>query len=65
MSVIFQQARIINPLEHVDSTGTLKVDDNGIIEAVVYGSQTLAQSPGDRVIDLRRLLSPEMPVSVN
>ncbi len=59
MSVIFQQARIINPLEHVDSTGTLKVDDNGIIEAVVYGSQTLAQSPGDRVIDLRgQILSP-------
>ena len=53
MSVILQQARIINPLEHLDLTGTVKVSDNGIIEAVVYGSETLAVSPEDQIIDLR------------
>ena len=59
MSVIFQQARIINPLEHLDLTGSVKVADNGIIETVVYGGETLAASPEDRVLDLRgQILAP-------
>ncbi len=53
MSVIFQQARILNPLEHLDLTGTIKVADNGVIEAIAYGNETLAASPQDRVLDLR------------
>ena len=59
MSVIFQQARIINPLQHVDITGTVKVSDEGIIEEVVYGEETLAASSADRVLDLRgQILAP-------
>ncbi len=59
MSVIFQQAHIINPLQHLDLTGTVKVSDEGIIEAVVYGGETLAASPADRVIDLQgQILAP-------
>jgi dihydroorotase len=56
MSVIFQQARIINPLEHLDLTGTVKVGDDGIIEAVIYGSESLAASPEDQIIDLQGLI---------
>ena len=59
MSVIFQQARIINPLQHIDLTGTVKVSDDGIIEAVVYGAEALAVSGADRVMDLRgQILAP-------
>lgn len=59
MSVIFKQARILNPLEHLDLTGTVKVAENGIIEAVVYGSEKLAESPEDRILDLRgQILAP-------
>ena len=59
MSVIFQQARIINPLQHIDLTGTVKVSDDGIIETVVYGAEALAVSGADRVMDLRgQILAP-------
>jgi dihydroorotase len=59
MSVIFQQARILNPLEHLDLIGTVKVAENGIIEAVVYGNETLPASPEDRILDLRgQILAP-------
>lgn len=59
MSFIFQQARIINPLQHLDFTGTVKVGDDGIIEAVVYGAETLAASPEDQVLDLQgQILAP-------
>ncbi len=53
MSYIFQQARLINPLEHLDRTGTIKVADNGIIEAVMFGNEPLETSSLDKVIDLR------------
>jgi dihydroorotase len=53
MSYIFQQARLLNPLEHLDLTGTIKVGDDGVIESVVYGNETLASTPEDKVIDLR------------
>ncbi len=53
MSYIFQQARLLNPFEHIDITGTIKVGGDGVIEAVVYGNEPLASTPEDRVIDLR------------
>ncbi len=53
MSYIFQQARLLNPLEHLDLTGTIKVGDDGVIEAVVYGNEPLPSTPEDKVIDLR------------
>ncbi len=52
MSFIFQNARILNPLEHLDATGSIKVANNGTIEAVVYGNEDLPASPDDRILDL-------------
>jgi dihydroorotase len=53
MSFIFQQARLLNPFEQLDRTGTIKVTDDGIIEAVAYDNDSLETAPGDRVLDLR------------
>jgi dihydroorotase len=53
MSYIFQQARLINPFEHLDRPGSIKVADNGIIEAVTFDNEPLETTPLDRVIDLR------------
>lgn len=52
MSFIFQNARILNPLEHLDATGSIKVANNGTIETVVYGNEDLPASPDDRILDL-------------
>ena len=59
MSFIFQNGRLLNPLEHLDGAGSIKVDDRGIIESVVQGSEGIAASPDDRIIDLHgRILAP-------
>jgi dihydroorotase len=59
MSYIFQQARLLNPLEQLDCIGTIKVSNTGIIEAVVYGDEAVSLSPEDRVIDLSgQILAP-------
>jgi dihydroorotase len=59
MSFIFQNARLLNPLEHLDTTGSIKVAEGGIIEAVVHGNEVIAASPDDRVIDLSgKILAP-------
>ena len=52
MSFIFQNARILNPLEHLDATGSIKVANDGTIETVVYGNEDLPASPDDRILDL-------------
>ena len=52
MSFIFQNARILNPLEHLDATGSIKVANDGTIETVVYGNEYLPASPDDRILDL-------------
>jgi len=52
MSFIFQNARILNPLEHLDATGSIKVANDGTIETVVYGNEDLPPSPDDRILDL-------------
>ncbi|MEI6639361.1 MAG: dihydroorotase [Chlorobium sp.] len=53
MSYIFQRAHLLNPLEQLDLAGSLKVSNDGFIEAVVYGNETIEASPDDRIIDLR------------
>ena len=59
MSFIFQNCRLLNPLENLDTTGSIKVNDDGIIETVVYGKETIAASPVDRIIDLNgQILAP-------
>ncbi len=59
MSFIFHSGRLLNPLENLDTTGSIKVDDEGIIETVVYGNEAIAASPDDRIIDLKgQILAP-------
>ncbi len=59
MSFIFQNARILNPLEHLDATGSIKVANDGTIETVVYGNEDLPPSPDDRILDLSgQILAP-------
>ncbi|NHQ60882.1 dihydroorotase [Chlorobium sp. BLA1] len=59
MSYIFQQARLLNPLEKLDRTGSIKVSDVGIIEALAFDNDTLPSSPEDRIVDLRgQILAP-------
>jgi len=53
MSYIFQHARMLNPLQDLDTQGTIKVADNGTIESVLFGNESIAVSPGDKVIDLQ------------
>ncbi|NTW82324.1 MAG: dihydroorotase [Chlorobiaceae bacterium] len=53
MSIIFHRARLINPFENLDQTGSIKVSQNGIIEKVTEGPELPASSPDDRVIDLQ------------
>ena len=53
MSYIFQNARILNPLQQLDCIGSIKVASNGIIEAIVFGNEPVAASPDDWVIDLQ------------
>lgn len=53
MSFIFQHARLLNPLQDLDIQGTIKVADNGTIESVVFGNESVVASPGDKVIDLK------------
>ncbi len=52
MSFIFQNGRLLNPLEHLDTAGSIKVADDGIIEEVVSGNEVITASPEDRIIDL-------------
>ena len=52
MSFIFQNARILNPLEHLDATGSIKVANDGTIETVVFGNEDVPVSPDDRILDL-------------
>ena len=59
MSFIFQNARILNPLEHLDATGSIKVANDGTIETVVFGNEDVPVSPDDRILDLGgKILAP-------
>ncbi|MEI6847580.1 MAG: dihydroorotase [Chlorobiaceae bacterium] len=53
MSFIFQQARLLNPFEHLDCIGTIKVANDGIITAVAYDGASLEVVPEDKVIDMK------------
>jgi len=59
MSFIFQKALLFNPLEHLDTIGTIKVGDDGIIEAVVFGDEGIAAFAGDRIVNLEgKIITP-------
>lgn len=52
MSTILKNARLINPAECLDATGSITIADDGLIEAVATGSEPVGTAPGDRVVDL-------------
>ncbi|MBN1929732.1 MAG: dihydroorotase [Chlorobiaceae bacterium] len=59
MSTIFLNARLLNPSENLDAAGSMKIDDQGVIEMVATGSRTMPVADGDRVIDLAgKVLAP-------
>ncbi|ACF11383.1 dihydroorotase, multifunctional complex type [Chlorobaculum parvum NCIB 8327] len=59
MSTLFLNARLLNPAEDLDTTGSIKIDDQGIIEAVATGAETIAAGDGDLIIDLEgKVLAP-------
>jgi dihydroorotase len=59
MSTIFLNARLLNPAENLDTTGSMKIGDDGVIEQVTTGTGAIPAQPGDRVIDLEgKVLAP-------
>ena len=59
MSTLFLNARLLNPTENLDAAGSMKVGDDGIIEAVSTGGAQIPAQEGDRVIDLAgKVLAP-------
>ncbi|NTW52468.1 MAG: dihydroorotase [Chlorobiaceae bacterium] len=52
MSIILQNARLLNPSENLDTTGSIKIGDDGVIEVVVTGQDTISPLDGDQVIEL-------------
>ena len=59
MSTLFLNARLLNPAENLDAVGSMKVGDDGIIEAVSTDGEPIPAQEGDRVIDLAgKVLAP-------
>jgi dihydroorotase len=52
MSTIFQNARLLNPSENLDTRGSMKIGDDGVIEQVTSGAETIHANEGDIVVDL-------------
>jgi dihydroorotase len=52
MSTIFRHARLLNPAEHLDCIGSMKIGDDGMIELVTTGSEPILSTDGDQIIDL-------------
>jgi dihydroorotase len=59
MSTIFQNARLVNPAENLDTAGSMRIDDDGVITEVITGRGTLPVHDGDQVVDLSgKVLAP-------
>jgi len=52
MSTLFLNARLLNPAENLDTVGSMKIGDDGLIETVTTGGESIPAQEGDRVIDL-------------
>ncbi|HWQ26741.1 MAG TPA: dihydroorotase [Chlorobaculum sp.] len=52
MSIIFQNARLLNPAENLDTKGSMKIGEDGVIEQLATGADKITANEGDRVIDL-------------
>ncbi|NTW54759.1 MAG: dihydroorotase [Chlorobaculum sp.] len=59
MSTLFLNARLLNPAENLDTIGSMKIGDDGIIEQVATGGEPIPAQAGDNVIDLAgKVLAP-------
>ncbi|HCD35447.1 MAG TPA: dihydroorotase [Chlorobium sp.] len=59
MSILFQQARLLNPVDGIDAIGSIRVSEEGIIEKLSIGSNPLTPEAGERIIEMEgRILSP-------
>ncbi|RXK85174.1 dihydroorotase [Chlorobaculum sp. 24CR] len=59
MSTLFLNARLLNPAENLDTVGSMKIGDDGFIEAVTTGGEPIPSIDGDNVIDLAgKVLAP-------
>ncbi len=59
MSILFQQARLLNPGDGIDAIGSIRVSEEGIIEKLSIGSNPLTPEAGERIIEMEgRILSP-------
>lgn len=52
MSTIFHQARIINPAQNIDTTGSIRVSQQGVIEEIATGPADMSPGPDDTIVDL-------------
>lgn len=51
MSYLFQNARLINPAEMLDTIGSIRLSDSGVIEAIAFAPETLTALATDKVFD--------------
>jgi dihydroorotase len=59
MSTLFLNARLLNPAEKLDTTGSMRIGDDGLIEQVTTGGDPIPAQEGDCVIDLAgKVLAP-------
>lgn len=59
MSTVFQQARIISPSDGIDAVGSVRIDDEGVIETLSLGNEPLEPRADERRIEMKgRVLSP-------
>jgi len=59
MSIIFQNARLLNPAENLDTTGSMKIGEDGVIEQLTTGADKITANEGDQIIDLAgKVLAP-------
>ncbi|NTV98612.1 MAG: dihydroorotase [Chlorobiaceae bacterium] len=56
MSIIFRQARLLNPIEALDRRGDIKVADNGTIEELSFSPGDIVPSSDDRIVDLSGMI---------
>ncbi len=52
MNIIFQGARLINPVQNLDMHGSIKVSETGMIDTIALGTETIPPGSKDRVIDM-------------
>ena len=52
MSILFKNARLINPAQNLDMQGSIKVSETGMIETITFGDESISSEPNDSTIDM-------------